>query len=185
MTGDGILFWAAKNPRVENCVIYNDISYTRWIGRIGIVLEYNTENAVIKNNIIGGYNSNIHIELTYGGHQILDNRLLAAVTGVTLNESIDEAMPGYADYMAKVKPSIIKGNYMEYNLERIKYNVEGYGGRRAFIDTSGNSGPKLRGLQIIDNEMVFNDGQPPRPKTERYIPEIEIEGLVEKNNFYN
>ncbi len=186
MTGDGILFWAAKNPLVENCVIYNDISYTRWIGRIGVVLEHNTENAVIKNNIIGGYNSNIHIEVTYGGHQVLDNKLLAAVTGVTLNEpEPDKAAPDYAEYMAKVKPNIIKGNYMEYNLERIRYNVEGYGGRRAFIDTSGNSGPKLRGLQIVDNEMVFNDGQPPRPKTERYIPEIEIEGLVEENNFYH
>ncbi len=186
MTGDGIMFWAAKNPRVENCVIYNDISYTRWIGRIGVVIEHLSENAVIKNNIIGGYNSNIHIEVTYGGHQILDNKLLAAVTGVTLNEpEPDKAAPDYADHMAKVKPSIIKGNYMEYNLERVKYNVEGYGGRRAFIDTSGNSGPKLRGLQIIDNQMVFNDEQPPRPKTERYIPEIEIEGLVEENNFYH
>lgn len=186
LTGDGILFWSAKNPRVENCVIYNDIAYTRWIGRIGVVLEHKTENAIIRNNIIGGYNSNIHIENTYGGHQILDNKLLAAVTGVTLNEpEPDKAVPDYAQHMAKVKPNVIQGNYMEYNLERIKYNVEGYGGRRAFIDTSGNSGPKLRGLQIINNEMVFNDGQPPRPKTERYIPEIVIEGLVEQNNIYH
>jgi hypothetical protein len=155
MTGDGIYIGFAKNPRIENCVIWNDIPYTRWIGRIGVTLEYNCEGGVIRNNLIGGYNSAIHIENTLGGHTVADNKLLACVTGVTLNEPAPAATePGYAELMAKVKPVVIRNNVMEYAFERQKYKTAGYGGRRSFVDITVGS-PKLAGSEISGNTMTF------------------------------
>jgi hypothetical protein len=174
-TGDGIIFWFANKPRVENCVIYNDISYTRWIGRTGIVLEHFTQDGLIQNNIISGYGRNIHIEQTYGGHQIIGNKLLASDFGVFLNE------PAWTDATkaARVKPDIIKDNYFEYNMERITYKTFPFGGRRSFVDTFLLT-PKLKGLQIIDNTFVYNDGKPLPKNRQVYIGPVDEKDYAEQ-----
>ncbi len=185
ITGDGIIAWFVKKPRIENCVIYNDIPYTRWTGRSGIVIEHDSEEAIIRNNVIGGYVRNIHIENTYGGHVIENNKLLASDFGVFLNE------PEWGDAakMAKVKPVAVKDNYFEYNMERITYKAFPMGGRRALVDTFILS-KKLNGLQVTGNEFVINDGGPHPKDPLVYIGPVEAKdyaahGFTVQNNMFN
>lgn len=185
ITGDGIILWAVNKARIENCTIYNDIAYTRWIGRSGIVVEHFSEGFQIKNNIIGGYGRNIHIENTYGGHEISNNKILASDFGVFLNEPEWDK----PELMAKVKPVVVKENYFEYNMERITYKTFPFGGRRALVDTFLLS-KKLNGLQIIDNEFIYNDGEAHPKNPQIYIGPVEEKdyarhGFTVKNNIFN
>lgn len=185
MTGDGIMLWFINNPRIENCVIYNDIPYTRWVGRSGIVVEHYSEGAIVKNNIIGGYSRNIHIEDTYGNHQVIGNKILASDFGVFLNE------PDWKDAtkMAKVRPVVIKDNYFEYNMERVTYKTFPWGSRRAFVDTFLLT-KKLNGLQVLKNDFVYNDGKPSPKNPQIYFGPVEAKdyaahGFTLKDNKFN
>lgn len=190
MTGDGIIMYFANKPRVENCVVYNDISYTHWIGRIGVTIENDCAGAVIRNNIIGGYNSDIHIELTFGGHQVTGNQLLAAVTAVTLNEATRaETDWDYAAYTSDVKPDSIRDNIMEYGFERQKYITIGYGGRRALVDLFRPDG-YFQGTEISRNKMTIRllEGMAPAQiYAGNYISqnnEVDVRGLNVHDNQY-
>lgn len=80
--GDGI--YVAQNTsivNIENNIITNPVSSSLRCGRIGITLEFNVSNAIVKGNYISGYNRGIHSELTMGGHKITGNTILACFIG--------------------------------------------------------------------------------------------------------
>lgn len=152
-SGDGIMLWDIGSPRIENNLISNNIAHTRWSGRCGIVVEHHAANAVIKNNTIIGYARNIHIENTFGGHQVINNRLLGSDIGVVLNEP-DSLHP--AESKPYLKPNLIQGNFLRYDQERERFGVHPFGGPKAFIDvTVYRSNMALQGTQIIDNTFVY------------------------------
>lgn len=180
--GDAIMLWHAANPVVENNVIFNDMAFTRWMGRCGLVLEHLTSNASVKDNLIGGYARNIHIELTLGGHEIVRNRLLSSDIGIVFNEP----RGGIYD-LPPSQPVTIKDNYFEYKREFAQYRSLQFGGRRAFIDFTTPS-PLLEGSVISDNKMLFASlsGEPLVTSVDRFITTvIPAEGLTVVNNQFD
>ncbi len=152
-TGDGIMMWNVGSGKIENNRIINDLAHTRWFGRCGIVLETNTEGILVKNNVISGYARNIHIELTFGGHQIINNKLLASDNGITLNEpNLVDRNP---EVLKTTRPVLIKDNVFEYAQERERYGIHQLGGPRAFIGITFPRSPALNGSQLINNRFTY------------------------------
>lgn len=152
-TGDGIMLWNVGSGTIENNEIINDLATTRWIGRCGIVLETNTEGIVIKNNIISGYARNIHIELTFGGHQILNNQLLASDVGIALNEP--DGAGRTAEVFKTTHPVVIEGNTFQYSQERERYGIHPFGGPRSFISISTPRSAALNGSRLVNNKFLY------------------------------
>lgn len=148
-SGDGISFWAVNKAVVQNNVILNNIPTTRFGGRAGLVLEHYTENAIVKDNTIGGYNRNIHIECDYGGHMITKNTFTQSSIAITLSEDCRQSEEDKSAF----SPITIKSNVMKYNQEFKKYNI----GKAdyAFISIYRPSFV-LDGLTIIDNIMSYS-----------------------------
>ncbi len=152
-TGDGIMLWNVSEGLIENNQVINDVAHTRWVGRCGIVLETNTENVIVRNNTVSGYCRNVHIELTFGGHQVVGNKLLASDIGVILNEP-DSMRPDSA--LPFTKTTVIANNIMEYAQERERYGIHSFGGPRAFIYvTSYRSQKALGGTKILNNQFRY------------------------------
>lgn len=80
--GDGVYVARATHPIIKNNDILNNVGYTHYMGRAGLVLEYDVSNAVVKNNNISGYDRNIHIESDLGGQLIEGNSLSASDIGL-------------------------------------------------------------------------------------------------------
>lgn len=167
-SGDGIGTWGVDSPDIENNTIVNDMAYTHWMGRCGIVFEHYVRNGIINNNTISGYSRNIHIESTFGGHLIIHNRILASDNGVTLNETDyshhvgsyskkPAAKPDWLDEVAQfLKPDIIEDNYFRYDQERERYGADPFGGPRAFIWVSDYHSYALNGTRVTHNVFVYN-----------------------------
>ena len=82
--GDGIYIANTKNYMINNNVIINNIEERR-IGRIGICIEYEiSEDGRIFSNEICGYDRGIHIELTKGTSNIINNNLHGNSSGIVL-----------------------------------------------------------------------------------------------------
>lgn len=117
--GDGIMLWSVNNPIIENCIILNNINTTKHYGRCGIVLEHYTEKAIIRNNKIGGYERNMHIECDYGGHLIERNTFSQSKIGITLSEACNQD----PDLKHLYFPIKILNNIFEYRGEMEKNNL--------------------------------------------------------------
>ncbi len=152
-TGDAIMLWNVADGVIENNEIVNDLAHTRWVGRCGIVLETNTEGIVVKNNVISGYARNIHIELTFGGHQIIDNKLLASDIGITLNEP--DGATRTPEVLNTTRPVTIEGNTFHYSQERERYGVHSFGGPRSFISISTPRSAALDGSRLVNNKFTY------------------------------
>lgn len=157
-SGDGVEFISANRPIVENCVIVNDMAQTKFAGRCGIVLEHNVENAIIRNNKIGGYQRNIHAECDWGGHLIEGNTFTQSSIAVTLSEDCNQP-----DSL-KFEPSIIRNNKMYYSQEFKKYRIPK--STYSFISIHKPS-RMLEGLQIVNNKMYYTTGEPQKPSAAR------------------
>ena len=76
--GDGIYVNFATNALISGNQIINDLAVTKQLGRAGIVIEYNCDDAVIEKNTVSGYDRDIHLEGDYGGHTIRNNKLIGS-----------------------------------------------------------------------------------------------------------
>lgn len=151
--GDGIIFWNVDGGSIENNQIVNDLKHTRWIGRCGVVLERNSEKVKVLNNTVSGYCRNVHIELTFGGHEVVGNKLLATDLAIILNEP-DRLRPSTA--VPFTKPVLIQNNVIEYAQERERYGIHPFGGPRSFIYIDQyRSNLALDGSKILDNKFTY------------------------------
>lgn len=82
--GDGIYISNVEKGLIENNEIRNDFIFTKQLGRAGLVLEYMTQNCVVRNNYIFGYDRGIHIEADYGGHILNYNKIEGTDFGITI-----------------------------------------------------------------------------------------------------
>jgi hypothetical protein len=144
--GDGIMMWSVNRPVIESCTILNDLNVTKYFSRAGIVIEHNSESAVIRNNTIGGYQRNIHIEGTYGGHIVEKNRFSQSSIAVTLNEF---SLGGSA---ALYKPIKIINNTIEYTPSR--YNIKRPFREWSFISMT-MKGDNLNDVIIEGNTFTY------------------------------
>jgi len=100
--GDGIYITNVSKGLIKNNQVINDLAQTKQFGRSGIVLEYDTENILVEDNTISGYDRNIHIELAIGNHTIRNNRLTGSDYGICVWNACKKGL----------KPSQIIGNYI-------------------------------------------------------------------------
>lgn len=80
--GDGIYTNSIKKGSIIGNRIVNDLSITKQLGRAGIVLEFNDEDCLVKDNYVFGYDRNIHIEGDIGGQTIENNTLEGSDFGI-------------------------------------------------------------------------------------------------------
>lgn len=80
--GDGIYLAAIASATVNNNIIKNDFLKTGYLGRCGLVIEYNAENFKVTGNTISGYDRGIHIEADYGNHLIKNNIISGTDLGI-------------------------------------------------------------------------------------------------------
>ncbi|MCE7058628.1 right-handed parallel beta-helix repeat-containing protein [Dyadobacter sp. CY343] len=147
-SGDGIEFISVNKPTVENSTILNNLAQSKYIGRCGIVMERNTEKAIIRNNKIGGYARNIHVECDWGGHLIEKNNFSQSSIAVTLSEDCGQSI----DLKDQFSPITIRNNTMVYNQEYHTYNIK----RSPFSFISIHKPTfMLDGLQITGNKMTL------------------------------
>jgi len=149
---DGIMLWQVNAPLVENCLIVNDVNVTKHKGRCGIVLEHNTENAIVRNNVVGGYDRNLHIECDFGGHLITKNTFKYSNNAVTLSYDCNQPISRKNDY----RPIVIENNTFNYfdELSRIKSAQNDFG----FISIHKKSFV-LNGLKIRNNTFLTTKGK--------------------------
>lgn len=147
--GDGVLFWQAYSPVVRNCVIINNLNRTKHLGRCGIVLEHNTEGAIIENNRIGGYDRNIHIECDYGGHRIFNNIFSKSYIGITLSYDCNQEIRNRSLYSS----TLIENNLFRYDSDYQKNNIirNDFG----FISIYKSSFV-IEGLSILNNTFMVD-----------------------------
>lgn len=117
--GDGIYVNNCLNVKIDSNYVKNDIAdanVNHMLGRVGICVEFNCENAVIKNNYIFGYNRSIHTELNGYNSNITveNNKSIGSPCGILIwNESGN---------------LVIKGNYVTNKFaykNRSKVNMYG------------------------------------------------------------
>lgn len=147
-SGAGIVFLSVNKPVVVNNTIINDLKETEFIGLGGIVLEHNTEKAIIQKNKIGGYASGVHAECDWGGHLIENNTFSQSSVAVTLSEDCNQP----DRVKGQFSPIIIRKNVMNYNQEFVKYKIPR--GNFSFVSVH-RPNPMLDGLQVVDNTMNY------------------------------
>lgn len=103
--GDGIYIACVKKASIKNNQVINDIRIVKELGRGGIVLEEKSQDCVVQNNTIEGYDRAIHIENDYGGHYISGNRIQGSDLGL-LSYNLKKAGPAYRN-----KPTAIVNNF--------------------------------------------------------------------------
>lgn len=187
-SGDGVEFFSANKPLIENNLIINNLPDSRYFGRCGIVLEHNTEKATIRNNRVGGYTRNVHIECDWGGHLIERNHFSQSSVAVNLSEDC-----GQPDSLKKeFRPIVIRNNTMTYKDELITYKIP----RSPFSFISiYKPSSMLEGLQILNNKMVIQSTSPKKQvttartnneqSTKRYIDIKTQDKVTIKGNSFN
>ncbi len=182
--GDGIMLWAVNKPIVEGCIIDNDVvNTTHYYPRCGIVMEHSVEDAVIKNNYIGGYTKLLHIECDYGGHVIEGNKFVRdKISSILFVQNCGQnPADGY-------KPTKILNNEFLYDQTYQEYGAD----HRCFIYM--NKSFTLDGSIISGNKFTFaeknssSDRQHYINTTAEYNVYIQKHGqenLTISNNQYN
>jgi hypothetical protein len=82
--GDGIYVSCVKECTISGNTIKQDAKGSKICGRGGIVLEYGTMNCEVVKNIINGYDRNIQVESSQGGHKIRGNTLTGSDLGILI-----------------------------------------------------------------------------------------------------
>ncbi|ACT95794.1 right-handed parallel beta-helix repeat-containing protein [Dyadobacter fermentans] len=154
-SGDAIEFYSANKPLVENNVILNNLVETKYMGRVGVVLEHNTEKGIVRNNQIGGYTRNVHIECDWGGHVIDKNKFTQSSVAVVLSE--DCAQPD--SLKGQFSPIVIKNNTMIYKDEVATYKIPRSTFAFIYIYKPNDM---LKGLQILNNKMTIQSKNMPK-----------------------
>jgi|ERR1051325_1420426 hypothetical protein len=147
-TGDGIHVWNCNRPLIEDNTIINDLFVTRWIGRVGIVIEHLSEKALVQRNKVFGYDRTVHIECTYGGHIIQNNDFSGSKNHITLNEFCG----ALTEESSLSSPNLIYKNKLDYNQEQEQINASRNDfGMLSIVGVVD----QLRGLRIIENEFTY------------------------------
>jgi len=125
--GDGIYISNVQSALIQDNQIQNRVSVTKQLGRSGIVIEFMAENVMLKNNtIFEGYDRPLHIEFTFGGHQIIGNKLFGSDLGIVL---VEESLANY-------KTTYFSNNYVSNAQLQINHKLSKSYGRNSFGDRS-------------------------------------------------
>lgn len=110
--GDGIQITKSSYVLVEYNKIINNITYQksptlkhRFLGRGGIVLDFNANGVIIKHNEVFGYDRNIHIENTTEGTIVESNKLTGSDMGIFVQ------MRAQAQILANANPSTYRSRF--------------------------------------------------------------------------
>ncbi len=147
-TGDGIVFLSCNKPRVENCLITNDLTKDKMFGRGAIVVEHYCEKSIIRNNRLTGFMRTIHLECDYGGHLIEKNVALQCDNGVVFSLDCGQQPADYGKY----SKSIVRNNSFTFSDETNRFNLPK--GGRSFI-SFWVATPVLKGLVVENNKFYW------------------------------
>lgn len=147
--GDGIYVSNVASGSITKNTIFNNVSITKQLGRAGIVLEYMDEGIRLSgNSVLGGYDRALHIEKTYGGHNIVNNKFLGSDMSLIVYEPVISN-----DFkIINFEKNVFSNKNMDKKLQFNKvYGKDSYGDRSLLnLLTSGKS---------IGKKIVFNNNE--------------------------
>jgi len=147
-SGDGVMFWHVNNPSVKNTVVSNAFSKTHYYGRMGIVLEAGTKNAIINNCFVQGYREGIRCELDFGGHKITRNLIgKNRIAGMAFAQDIIQ--------YNNIPTSSFSGNLVADNVFVYGQYFQEFGATHSTFISMANHEYALSGMQIINNSFHF------------------------------
>lgn len=174
--GDGIYISNVRSALVSENLISNDFSTTKQLGRSGIVVEYMSQNCVISQNQIFGYDRGIHLEADYGSHKILNNNISGSDMGIVLE---NDEIEGHNN------PVLIRGNIISNfgfpknkNLSRTR-DISALSDRSLLNFVARG---KSRAGSIIENNKIIIDGN--YDYFSNTIVNIKADDLIIRNNQY-
>ncbi|HBV14169.1 right-handed parallel beta-helix repeat-containing protein [Chryseobacterium carnipullorum] len=94
--GDGLYVSNVVKANVSNNYIKNNTKKTKQLGRVGIVVEYMAENVSLTNNFVDeGYDRAFHLEASYGGHVVENNKFYGSDVAIIIAENYENYKDTY------------------------------------------------------------------------------------------
>jgi hypothetical protein len=153
-TGDALRFEGIDSGESNSNYIYNDLSYTKQFGRIGLATcsEHN-RNTIADSNYIHGYDRNIHSENNLSGFKIRYNRITGSETGIVFDGNRDYTSNYFCP---KANKSEISYNYISN--EGIVYhpNLQKIYPPHLFFSPVSHRTNEYYGTEISNNEFVLD-----------------------------
>lgn len=152
--GDGIYVSNVASGSITKNTIFNNVSITKQLGRAGMVLEYMDEGIRMSgNSVIGGYDRALHIEKTYGGHNIVDNKFLGSDMSLIVYEP--EISNDFK--IINFEKNVFSNKNMDKKVKFNKvYGKDSYGDRSLLnLLTSGKSSGKK--IVFSNNEITVDE----------------------------
>ncbi len=148
--GDGIYIRSGKSGIVSGCKVVNQTATTGKVGRAGIAITRDNKNVQFLKDTVIGYDRGIHIENTYGGHEISNCFISDNNCGILVGSS---KCPYLKSNPIKVTKNEVHGSSRDRNI---------YGG----IATSSlivfyKSDELINGSEVSSNTLIDS------PKTQR------------------
>lgn len=151
--GDGIYLANVASGKLENNVISNRVTTTKQLGRAGIVLEYMCQNIDVNSNSVNmGYDRAIHIENTYGGHTITNNKF----KGSDLSMIIAETGKGEYNVVTIQNNTFTNENLPKVNSLTKTYGAQSYGDRALIYIVTADSFNAEKFI-FQNNTLIVND----------------------------
>lgn len=142
--GDGIYNRICKNISIHHNTVINNTT-NRAIGRTGICAEYQVENCDIYDNVVEGYDRNIHIEAVKDNINVFRN--------ITRNGRT--AFISWTNYNAKIK--VFDNIFTNENFEPSNpNNASSYNFKRALIEYKGKNDETTNhnNFEFINNKCL-------------------------------
>jgi hypothetical protein len=153
-TGDALRFEGIDSGESNSNYIYNDLSYTKQFGRIGLATcsEHN-RNTIADSNYIHGYDRNIHSENNLSGFKIRYNRITGSETGIVFDGNRDYTSNYFCP---KANKSDISYNYISN--EGIVYHpdLQKIYPPHLFFSPGAHRSNEYYGTEIKNNEFVLD-----------------------------
>lgn len=174
--GDGIYLSNIASGLVKNNTVKNDFNKTKQLGRVGVVVEFMSQNCNIINNYIYGYDRGIHLEADYGNHNISYNTIEGTDLGIVVYNS---NIPGHNNPI-KISYNTISNQYLpkKNQLKRVR-GISGISDRALLDFTALNNSRKG---SIVNNNYFVIDGN--YDYFSNSIINIRVEGISLLNNTY-
>lgn len=168
--GDGIIYVGGRTGLIENNTVENDLNTVGAIGRGGIAIVRFNMNIKIQNNTVKGYDRGVHVEATYGGHNILNNTISNCNTSILCSGTT-------CDFIQN-NPTIIEGNTITDGI----YDRNKHGGIMnpyAFIRF-------MRSTDLMKNSRVQNNNIKmiqKRPRLTYFLVSGQSDMYIDNNDF--
>lgn len=175
--GDGIYLSNIASALVKNNTIKNDFNKTKQLGRVGIVIEFMSQNCNVSNNYIFGYDRGMHLEADYGNHNISYNVIEGTDLGIVIYNA---NIPNHNNPI-EISYNSISNQYLpkKNQLKRVR-GISGVSDRALLDFTALHNSRK--GSIVKNNHFIINGNY---DYFSNSIINIRAEGISLLGNTYN